>query len=209
MTTEAGSSLSGHVQVGETLLSTRGRAWVWEPGCGGGSSCGVNPWVLSLGTGAPMPKAWEDGMRSGITSAVLFCLGPTWTQWVRHTSPGEGYSSPSLMIQMLPLLEMPNETPRNDVLLTTWIFFSPVKLNIKLTVIPKDNLGKESPFLEQGFLRESKKTAEIVQSEGCGVSRWDPHRSASAAGWLCLKRNTAWPTSAGRGKLAAGEPGEV
>lgn len=36
-------------------------------GCGGESSCGVNPWILSLGTGAPMPRAWEDGMRSGFT----------------------------------------------------------------------------------------------------------------------------------------------
>lgn len=174
-------------------------------GCGGGSSCGVNPWVLSLGTGAPMPRAWEDGMRSGFTSAILFCLGPTRTQWVRHSYPGEGYSSLSLMTEMLSLLEMSYETPRNDALLSTWIFFSPVKLDINLTNIPRDNLGEESPLLGQGFLREWKKTAEIVQSEGCGVSRWDPHRSAAtAAGELCLKRDSGWPTSAGRGKLAAG-----
>lgn len=149
--------------------------------------------------------AWEVNS----PSAVLFCLGPTWTQWVRHSYPGEGYPSPSLMIQMLSLLEMPYETPRNDVLLTTWIFFSPVKVDIKVTNIPRDNLGEESPFLGQGFLREWKKMAEIVQSEGCGVSQWDPHRNAAAAGELCLKRDSGWPTSAGRGKLAAGEPGEA
>lgn len=40
---------------------------------------------------------------------------PPVDQWLRHTRPGEGYFSPSLMIQILSLLEMPYGIPRNDV----------------------------------------------------------------------------------------------
>lgn len=61
---------------------------------------------------------------------------------------------------MLSLSEMPSDTPRNDAALTMWIFLSPVRLNLKLTVIPRD------------ILEEDRRR---FQSEGCAVGQWGPH----------------------------------
>lgn len=80
MVMEPGSPLTCHVQareLGSSLVLTCGRAWDWELRMWRGRSCGVNIWLLNLGTGAPMPRAWEDSMRRGFTLCLSVLSGPS------------------------------------------------------------------------------------------------------------------------------------
>lgn len=94
------------------------------------------------------------------------------------------------MMQMLSFSEMPYDTPRNGTLLTMWIFLSPGKLNLKLTIIPRDILEED----RKGFQSEE---------DHCGVGQWGPHGRDATLDELCLKRDSLWPTSAGKGRIFA------